>query len=86
METIVEESVNKNVVIIKPQTFAHMWNYFIKYEREQTNSTDKRAIMTILRIAFSKNFSLIREENLESFLNLLKDYTENGEPDFYIVK
>lgn len=86
IETIVSESVNKSIVIIKPQAYAHMWNHFIKFEREQINQAEKRAIITILRIAFSKDHSLIKEENIESFLNMLKVYAENNEPDFHIVK
>lgn len=78
LETIIAESVSKSITIIKPQAFAHMWNHFIKYEREQTNQSEKRAIITILRIAFSKDHSLIKEENIESFLNMLKAYTENN--------
>jgi transcriptional regulatory protein LevR len=37
LETIISESVSKEITIIKPQSFAHMWNYFIRYEREQVN-------------------------------------------------
>jgi len=31
VETIVSESLIKNIVIIKPQAYAHMWNMFINY-------------------------------------------------------
>jgi hypothetical protein len=86
LETVISESLSKDLVIIKPQVFSHMWNSFIKYEREQTNEAEKRAIITILRIAFSKDHSLIKEENVESFLNMLKAYVESNEPDFHIVK
>jgi hypothetical protein len=73
-------------VIIKSQAFAHMWNQFIAFERNQTNINEKRAIMSILRIAFSKDQNLIKSENLESFLNILKVYVQTNEPDFHIVK
>jgi hypothetical protein len=78
--------MSKSIVIIKPQAFAHMWNQFISYERNQSNINEKRAIMTILRIAFSKDQKLIKSENLESFLNILKVYVQTNEPDFHIVK
>ena len=39
---------------------------------------EKRSIITILRIAFSRDPTLIKEENVESFLNMLKLYVENG--------
>ena len=60
METMISESVSKDLVIIKPQTYAHMWNQFIHYERTQTNQQEKRAIVTILRIVFSKDPSTIK--------------------------
>lgn len=63
-----------------------MWNQFITFERNHTNYQEKRAILTILRIAFSKDLTLIKEENLESFLNILKAYVQTNEPDFHIVK
>jgi hypothetical protein len=63
-----------------------MWNQFIAFERNQTNINEKRAIMSILRIAFSKDQNLIKSENLESFLNILKVYVQTNEPDFHIVK
>lgn len=31
LETIISESVSRNIVMVKPQTFAHMWNFFIRY-------------------------------------------------------
>ena len=86
LETIIKESVEKELTIIKPQTFAHLWNNFIRFQREQINQMQKRSIITILRIAFSRDPTLIKEENVESFLNMLKLYVENGEPDFHIVK
>jgi hypothetical protein len=61
LETIIGEAIAKGIVIIKPQAFAHMWNQFIAWERQQINYAEKRAILTILRIAFSKDPSLLRE-------------------------
>ena len=76
----------KNIVIIKPHVYAHMWNQFIHYERNDTNLDEKRAIITVLRTAFTKDPSLVKDENMDSFLNILKKYIENEDPDFYLVK
>lgn len=51
----------KNIVIIKPHVYAHMWNQFIQYERNDTNLDEKRAIITVLRTAFTKDPSLIKD-------------------------
>jgi len=51
-----------------------MWNQFIHYERNDTNLEEKRAIITVLRTAFTKDPSLIKDENMDSFLNILKKY------------
>jgi hypothetical protein len=66
--------------------YAYLWNQFIQYERNETNTEEKRAIVTVLRTAFNKDLSLIKDENMESFLNILKKYIETEEPDFYLMK
>ncbi len=63
-----------------------MWNQFIHYERNDSNLEEKRAIITVLRTAFTKDPTLIKDENMDSFLNILKKYIENEDPDFYLVK
>ena len=86
MEIIVGESISKNIPIIKPTVYSLLWNRFVQYEREGTCAPEKRAILTILRIAFSRDFLMIKQENIISFLGILKSYIAKGEPDFHITK
>ena len=86
LEIIITKAIEKNYIIIKPHVYAHMWNQFIQYERNDSNIDEKRAIVTVLRTAFTKDPNLIKDENLDSFLNILKKYIENSDADFYLVK
>ncbi len=38
-----------------------MWNQFIQYERNDSNIDEKRAIVTVLRTAFTKDPNLIKD-------------------------
>ncbi len=86
LEIIITKSIEKNYIVIKPHVYAHMWNQFIQYERNDSNVDEKRAIVTVLRTAFTKDPNLIKDENMDSFLNILKKYIESQDADFYLVK
>ena len=86
IEIIVAESLAKNIAIIKPQVYSLLWNKFVSYERSGEQASRKRAILTILRIAFSKDPLMIKQENVVSFLGILKSYIAKNDPDFIIVK
>ena len=76
----------KSIAIIKPQVYSLLWSKFVQYERSGEHAARKRAILTILRIAFNKDPLMIKQENIISFLGILKSYIAKNEPDFIIVK
>lgn len=36
LEIIIQESVSKGIVVIRPHVYAHLWNIFVKCEKENT--------------------------------------------------
>ncbi len=83
---VISQSIAKDIVLIKPGVFGHMWNTLIQHLRNDTNDEEKRAIMTIHRVAFSIDPTVIKQENMDSFLNILKKYSQTKEPDYHIVE
>lgn len=78
----------KNIQIIKLTVYAILWHRFIQFERSQDKERirDKRAILTIMRITFNKDPLMIKEENIVSFLGILKDNITRKNQDFYIMR
>lgn len=78
----------KGIPVIKLSVYALLWYRFVEYERADRpeHLTGKRAILSILRITFNKDPSMIKEENVASFLGILKDYIMSKPQDYYIMR
>jgi hypothetical protein len=78
----------KNIPVIKLSVYALLWHRFIQYERSEDESKlcEKRAILTILRITFNRDPLMLKEENIVSFLAILKNYIATKKQDYYILR
>lgn len=62
LQIIVSQSLAKNIPVIKLSVYALLWHRFVAYQRseEEQKISEKRAILTILRITFNKDTTMIK--------------------------